>query len=158
MLIHEYLRWKPKPRVTETEPLQYDENFAMQVLRLRGEKAYKDYLNLFTPEKEEVLPKLLIFKTCRVLIEAIKACSYDDKKIEDIAEFDGDDPIDALRYILDAADSFVKSAGNELEMVQKRALLEERMKSNPDMTSFYMMARKLDEGSALRGVKRYRRH
>jgi len=161
MLIHEYLRWKPKPKVQEQDlSLQYDEEFAMRLFRVKGQKAYNDYLNLFANnEKEEVLPKLLIIKNeCPVLIEAIKACSYDKKKIEDIAEFDGDDPIDALRYLVDAIDSYVRTAVNEMERLDKQASIQKKLDDTANFTGYYMSMQKLESESKTFGVKRYRKH
>lgn len=160
MMIHEYLRWKPKPRIhSDEETLKYDENFAMQLLRMKGEQVYKDYLNLFTPPEAEVLPKLLIFKDCKVVIDAIKACSYDKVKIEDIAEFDGDDPIDGLRYIVDAADAFVRGAMTTMTEMNRREEIESKLRDTTNFTGYYMSMRALEaETGKMTGVKRYRRH
>jgi hypothetical protein len=158
-MIHEYLRWKPKPRIQEEESLPYDENFAMQLLRMKGDKAYNDYLNLFVPPEEEVLPKLLIFKDCKVVIDAIKACSYDKVKIEDIAEFDGDDPIDGLRYIVDAADSYVRLSMNTMKEMNRREDIEARLRDSSNFAGYYMGMRQLEaETGKMTGVKRYKRH
>ncbi len=159
MLIHEYLRWKQKPRIVVEETLKYDEIFAMQIYRIKGQQAYQDYLNLFTDNyEEEVLPKLLIFNDCEVLIEAIKACSYDKKKIEDIAEFDGDDPIDALRYIVDAVDFYIKGAFNEMQRLDRQAELDKKLADTHNFTAYYMGHRKLEENTKYQGIRRYKRH
>ena len=74
---------------------------SIYILRNYGLDAQKDYENLFVPEAPETnLPKLQIFSTCKNLIETIPICQYDDKDKEDVAEFDGDDPYDCLRYLL----------------------------------------------------------
>ncbi len=161
MLLHEYFRWKPKPRIEREEnPLQYDEEFASKILRIRGQQAYKDYLNLFAPqtEDEEIIPKLLIFNNCPILVEAIKACSYDKKKIEDIAEFDGDDPIDALRYIVDAVDGYVKGAETEFNRLEKQEALQKKLDDTQNFTAFYIGMRKLEETQKVKAIPRYKRH
>ena len=81
ILIHEYLRWKPK-FVPESEIPQYNEEHAMWLLRNRGMIEYKSYMNSLNPSEPEMnLPKLQIFKDmCPVLVNAIKACSYDKPK------------------------------------------------------------------------------
>lgn len=160
MMIHEYLRWKQKPRIQDEEQsLQYDENFAMQVLRMRGQKAYDDYLNLFVDNyKEEVLPKMLIFNECKVLIDAIKLCSHDKKKIEDIAAFDGDDPIDGLRYLVDAADQFTRTAENEFERLERQEAIQKKLEDTQNFTGYYMSMRKLESSNRVQGVRRYKRH
>ena len=72
------------------------------LLRNRGITEYKGYMKSFDEQEPETnIPKLQIFKdSCPILVEAIKACSYDkpkgNKPAEDIAEFEGDDPIDGL--------------------------------------------------------------
>lgn len=137
-LVHEYLRWKPKHQFLRQKTQQYSEETAMWILRNRGMKEYKSYLDSFDePEIESNLPKLQIFDTCRVLIEAIKACSYDKKKIEDIAQFEGDDPIDALRYLVDSADNYFDSAEGEFKVIQKREQLAAKLKESGDWTAFY---------------------
>jgi hypothetical protein len=155
MLIHEYLRWKPKPKVSETEKLIYNEEFAMQLFRIKGEDAYNEYLRMFEPEKEEILPKLLIFNTLTILPEAIEACSYDKKKIEDIAEFSGDDPIDGLRYLVDAADNYVRTAQVEMEKIQKQENLVKKLEANKDWTAFYRNMRATEKSVIIKAIKRY---
>jgi hypothetical protein len=137
-LIHEYLRWKPKPIIAKLPIQQFSEEKAMQILRNYGQEQYESYLDSFTPQQEETnIPKLQIFKSCSVLIEAIKACSYDKKKVEDIAEFDGDDPIDGLRYIVDAAEAYFEEAREEFEQVKKHQDIIARLNSTQDFTAFY---------------------
>lgn len=146
-LIHEYLRWKPK-HVNISQKVQvYSEETAMWILRNRGMKEYKSYLESFDePEPENNLPKLQIFDSCRVLIEAIKACSYDKKKVEDIAQFDGDDPIDGLRYIVDAAENYVSTAEGEFKIIQKREQLVAKLAASNDWTAFYRNMHQLEDG------------
>lgn len=137
-LIHEYLRWKPKHQILKQKIQQYSEEHAMWILRNRGMAEYKSYLESFDePEPESNLPKLQIFSSCKVLIEAIKACSYDKKKVEDIAQFEGDDPIDGLRYIVDTAESYLDTAENEFKVVQKKEQLLAKLAATQDWTAFY---------------------
>jgi hypothetical protein len=156
MLIHEYLRWKPKPKPPAEEQLEFNEMFAMQVLRLKGQQAYEEYLNLFVPKNDdEVIPRLIIFNSCPILIEAIKSCSYDKKRIEDIAGFDGDDPIDGLRYIVDAVDSYVKMAGNEMERIHKQEQILNQLQNSQDYTAFYRNSRTLESEQKIKPLRRY---
>ena len=159
-LIHEYLRFKAKPIATPQNPNQYSEEYAQWVIRNRGIKEYKSYLNSFNEsEPEDNLPKLQIFNTCLVLIEAIKACTYDKKKLEDIAEFSGDDPIDGLRYIVDAADRFFEEASNEFSKIRKQEELLARVNSNQDWTAFYRDMRTLESSdiSSPKPIRMYHR-
>jgi len=145
-LIHEYLRYKPKEAFLKQRTQQYSEEQAMWILRNRGIKEYKSYLDSFDePEPENNLPRLQIFDTCRVLIEAIKACSYDKKKIEDIAAFDGDDPIDTLRYLVDTAENYLEAAEGEFKIIQKREALVSKLRENQDWTAFYRNSKVLEE-------------
>ena len=145
-LIHEYLRFKPKHSFLKQKVQQYSEETAMWILRNKGMKGYKDYLNSFDePEPENNLPRLQIFDTCRVLIEAIKACSYDKKKVEDIAEFDGDDPIDGLRYMVDAAESYTGVAESEFKIIQKREAIIAKLAASQDWTAYYRNMQKTEE-------------
>jgi hypothetical protein len=138
LLIHEYLRWKSKHLIIRQRDGQYSEEKGMWILRNRGMKEYKSYLSSFAEQEEEKnLPKLQIFNSCKVLIEAIKACSYDKKKVEDIAAFVGDDPIDGLRYMVDAAENYMATAEKEFEVVQRREAIIQRLQANQDYTGFY---------------------
>jgi hypothetical protein len=137
-LIHEYLRFKPKHQFLKQRTQQYSEETAMWILRNRGMKEYKSYLDSFDePEIENNIPRLQIFDTCKVMIEAIKACSYDKKNVEDIAQFDGDDPIDTLRYLCDASENYLEAAEGEFKVIQKREALAAKLQQSGDWTAFY---------------------
>lgn len=169
ILIHEYLRWQPK-FVPESEIPEYNEEYALWILRNRGLSEYKSYMNsLNPPEPENNLPKLMIFKdACPILVEAIKACSYDKPKgnttkpAEDIAEFEGDDPIDGLRYLVDTAESYFEDASNEFAKIQKQEELIEKLQSNQDWTAFYRNMEKVESDSGdstfIKPVSRYHKH
>lgn len=145
-LIHEYLRWKPKHAFLKQRTAVYSEETAMWILRNRGMKEYKSYLDSFNEgEIEDNLPKLQIFNSCKILPEAIKACSYDKKKVEDIAQFEGDDPIDTLRYMVDAAENYLDVAEGEFKVVQKREQLAAKLAQSNDWTAFYRNMRTLEE-------------
>ena len=144
-LVHEYLRWKPKQQFLKQRTQQYSEETAMWILRNRGMKEYKSYLDSFSEgEPENNLPKLQIFDSCKVLVEAIKACSYDKKKVEDIAAFEGDDPIDTLKYLVDAAENYLDTAEGEFRIVQKREQLAAKLAASGDWTGFYRDIRTLE--------------
>jgi hypothetical protein len=145
ILMHEYLRWKQKPVIPIAEQLPYNEQYAMWLLRNKGLIEYKSYLNSFNPIPEESnLPKLQIFDTCPAVIEAIKAASYDKKKIEDIAEFEGDDPLDGCRYMVDLADNYFDLAAQEFAAVQRTQEIETRLANTQDFTAYYRNMHKLE--------------
>jgi hypothetical protein len=163
MLIHEYLRWKPKV-TNENEMPEYNEEYAMWIHRNRGMNEYHAYMNSFIPaEPETNIPKLQIFAgACPVLVEAIKACSYDkpkgNKPAEDIAEFDGDDPIDGLRYLVDAAEGFFDESNQEFKRIQAQEQLVNKLNTSNDWTAFYRNMAKVesDESDSIKPVSRYR--
>jgi hypothetical protein len=174
MLIHEYLRWKPKPVLPPGEIPEYSEERALWILRNRGLVEYKAYLGLFNPPEEETnIPKLQILRCsdehhdghpncCPLMIEAIKACSYDKPKkdipAEDVAEFSGDDPYDDLRYAVDAAENFFTVAENEFERVQEQEKLIKRLNEDKDWTAFYRNMRHIESSTKLPApISRYRR-
>jgi hypothetical protein len=157
-LIHEYLRWRPKPISAKGNQFEYSEEHAMWLLRNRGMAEYKSYLNSFSaPEPENNLPKLQIFSSCKLLIEAIKACSYDKKKIEDIAQFQGDDPIDGLRYLVDAAEQYFEVAAEEFKRIQKQEELVNKLSKDSDWTAFYRQMRGTEIGDAYQPVRMFHR-
>jgi hypothetical protein len=161
-LLHEYLRWQIRD-VPVTDAGLYDEEYAMWIMRNRGMKEYKSYMNSFNEvEPETNIPKLQIFEgACPVLVNAIKACSYDkpknNKPAEDIAEFDGDDPIDGLRYIVDAAESLFDDANDEFKRVKKQETLVSQLAANNDWTAYYRNMRKIESDSEeeIKPVNRY---
>src|SRR5262245_21978034 len=177
MMVHEYLRWKPKPIIPQSEMPTYSEEYAMWVLRNKGMTDYKNYLALFDPpEEEQNIPKLQIFRCeehtheghpncCPIMIDAIKACSYDKKTkdgkpAEDVAEFDGDDPYDDLRYAVDKAERYFDEAGKEFSKVQRLAMLTEALKNSQDFTAYYRNMNALQGSSRpMQAVRRFsRRH
>jgi hypothetical protein len=179
MQIHEYLRWKPKPVIPPQDMPNYSEEYAMWLLRNKGMIDYKAYLALFDPPEEETnLPKLQIFccedsvhdghpNCCPVMTDAIKACSYDKKKrdgkpAEDVAEFDGDDPYDDLRYACDKAENYFIHAGREFEKIQRQELLTQALQNSQDWTAYYRNMRQLESSKPMQVARRFnsrfRRH
>lgn len=135
LLVHEYLRWRPKPKLDSR--LVFDQELADRIYRNRGTAALNEYLNLFKEENVEILPKLQIFgEGCNPVIDAIPTCVYEEKEgkvSEDVAEFNGDDPYDMLRMLLESVDSYVNES---LEEFNERKKLDEIMQEK-DMTAFY---------------------
>lgn len=159
MLLHEYLRWKPK-FVAPVKPVIFDQETANWILRNRSFNEYESYLAQFNePEPELGLPKLQIFNTCPLLVNAIKACSYDKTNPQDVAEFPGDDPYDALRYIVDRADRYFEESADEFAKIKQREELVAMLEKNQDFTAFYRNARRIDsEGDDVRPIRRYHVH
>jgi hypothetical protein len=162
MLIHEYLRWKPLPIISQAELPTYNEEHASWLLRNKGLEDYKAYLSIFDPPKvEENLPKFQLFNTCLVKIDAIKACSYDkpknNKPAEDIAEFDGDDPIDEFRYAVDTADRYFNEAAHEFEKIQSQQHIIDLLKQNQDMTAFYRNMASIENNKRITMVSTFHR-
>lgn len=163
MLIHEYLRWETKPVMPVSEIPIYDEERASWILRNKGLIEYKNYLSIFdSPEEETNIPKLQIFccdaenhdghpNCCPVMVDAIKACNYDKarngKPVEDVAEFEGDDPYDDLRYACDTAERYFEDAQDEFKKIQKQEELINRLQGNQDYTMFYRQMRTLESNS-----------
>ncbi len=142
LLLHEFLRWKPKERPAKIYGGEFDKEYADKIFRLYGQVAYVEYVKMFETEKEETnLPKLQIFKTCPMLIETIPSCVYEDspeegKKKEDVKEFDGDDPYDCIRILLGGIREYQVINAKEFEHNQKsQEAIDELAKG--DQTAFY---------------------
>lgn len=157
-LLHEFLRWKPR-QAPITEARFFNEEYAMFLYRNSGERAYREYLESFNPAPPEILPKLQIFKNCPLLIQAIKTCQYakstNNVPAEDVAEFDGDDPYDGIRYMIDEADRYFNEAIDEMRVVEQRDAIIKRVEQDQDWTAFYRNARKLEQRTIYTPVKRY---
>lgn len=155
VLLHEYFRWKQK-YVPNQFISPYSESHADWLLRNKGLIEYRRYLEQFnTTEPEMNLPKLLIFNTCPKLIEAIKACIYDKTNPEDIAEFEGDDPIDTLRYLVDIADKYFGNAKGEFEKLQEQEKLVKEFEETHDWNRLFHQARVLESQNKIEAIRRY---
>ena len=174
MLVHEYLRWSQKPVIPTQDIPVYSEEYAMWLLRNKGMDDYKAYLRLFDPPEEETnIPKLQIFccsepmheghpHCCPLMIDAIRACSYDKKAkdgkpAEDVAEFEGDDPYDDLRYAVDSAERYFGEASQEFQRIQKQEAITEALRHNQDWTAYYRNMQKVDQPSTMQVISRFHR-
>ena len=167
LLLHEYLRWKPRAILLK-DLTAYSEEHSQWLLRNKGLEKYKEYIRLFDPPKPETnLPKLQIFDNCTLLIDAIKACSYDkpknNKPAEDVMEFDGDDPYDVIRYGIDTADKYFDEAEREFEEIRSRQLVAQKLAEDNDQTAYYRRMERLEsqDGNSMKPVRmfsRRRRH
>jgi hypothetical protein len=171
MLLHEYLRWRPKPVVPQSDLPTYSEEYAMWTLRNKGLDDYKAYLKLFdSPELETNIPKLQIFRCdeaiheghpncCPLMIDSIRACSYDKPKdnrpAEDVATFEGDDPYDDLRYACDSAERYFADAYREFEKIQKQDIMTQVLMGNQDWTAYYRNMRSVDSVPKIQVVSRF---
>jgi hypothetical protein len=158
--------------------MPYDHEYALWLWRNKGEQVYRSYLAQYDPAIEETnLPKLQIFRCeetntehfghpfcCNTLIETIKACTYDkpknNKPAEDVAEFDGDDPYDGIRYLVDAAEHYFEEASEEFKKVQAQEEQVKRLENSQDYTGFYRNMRTLEAAGKMTAIPRYgkRRH
>ncbi len=136
-LIHDFLRWEKKRSLISKSEF-FDVQKSQEIYRIYGPLALENYKKQFYDEPEEDnLPILQIFEDCKILIETIPMCIYDDKKIEDIAEFEGDDPIDCLRYACKAARRFILGEVGGLDFATKRQEVMNHLNETQDMTAFY---------------------
>lgn len=176
MLLHEYLRWKPKPIIPASEMPKYDDEHARWLLRNKGLETYKAYIATFNPpEPETNLPKLQIFccsedhhdghpNCCPTMIDSIKACNYDKKgkdgkAVEDVAEFEGDDPYDDIRYACDSAERYFDEAASEFAKIQAQDEISQRLAATGDFTAFYRNMRTIESTEKIKPISRFhRRH
>lgn len=154
MMVHEFLRWKEAPKIHEVL-MPFSENQALWLLRNRGIDAYNSYLKNYEQLVEEpaAIPKLQIFNTCKELINSIKSCVYDKARPEDVMEFDGDDPYDGLRYLVDAADRYFTESSSELENIRAREELAMDFAEKQDWHRLFMRARALESQNQIRPVR-----
>lgn len=158
-LIHEFLRWTPRPK-RMIERKDFSMELSNKILRNQGVKAYNEYLDLFKPEEEEkAIPRLKFFMPgSEDLISALQSCQYDEKDKEDYAQFDGDDPVDCLRYLLKASKVYLEGAKNRQKLLKMEDDIHRRLSETGDMTSYYMRMENLDrerKKSIIKAVRRY---
>ena len=136
-LVHDFLRWEKKISL-KTRMEVYDISKANEIYRNYGPQALENYKRQFYDEpEEENLPIMQIFETCKVLIDTIPMAIYDDVKVEDIAEFEGDDPIDCLRYFCKASKRFIAGEIGNITLAAKRQEIINDRNTTGDMTAFY---------------------
>ena len=136
-LIHDMLRWEKKITLKAKGEF-YNLQIAQEIYRKMGPDALESYKKQFYDEpEEENLPIVQIFKTCKILIDTIPMCIYDEKKTEDIAEFEGDDPIDCFRYFCKAVRKFLVGEIGGLDVAVKKQAVIARLNETGDMTAFY---------------------
>jgi hypothetical protein len=166
-MMQEYLRWRPKPP-KYIPPEGFDPDLAATILRRRGQEEYEKYCAVFTEEEPETnLPKLQIFGgepleqygTCPEFIKCIPLCVYNTKdgSKEDVAEFNGDDPYDGGRYLINAIDRFYKESKKTYVKIQARDNIVSRFLKTGDYTSLHreMEHFERNEKVAKRGVPRF---
>lgn len=162
-LIHEYLRWKQKPIIPPESIPPFNEGYAQWLLRNKTDKDYKDYLKLYEPPREETnLPKLQIFKECKLMQVAIQSCMYekagkDGKPPEDVAEFPDDDPYDTLRYAVDSAERYFEVSAEEFSRIQAQEKMIELLRNTNDWTAFYRNMQKIESDTKPMMVKAFHR-
>lgn len=144
-LIHDYMRWSPKPKSIKIEYAAYDDNYATSLLRMSGIEEYHKYLDSFKEEELEdvtTLPRLQIFNTCELLIKTIPVCIPDDNRKEDVKAFDGDDPYDTLRYGLKEVDSYVNDSKQSFDQEKKVNEIEQKLMDTGNFHDYFMRLRK----------------
>jgi len=155
MLLHEFLRWKPRPK--KYVPAEgYSEETEQFIYRMRGSEAVEEYRSMFKEDPpEQNLPKLQVFNTCKKFIEAVPLCVYDEKNPEDVAEWDGDDPYDGGRYGLKAVDEFAHMSDNEFEKQCKFGSIVGDYQKDKDLNRLAQRMQEFDDAETIRPVGIY---
>jgi hypothetical protein len=162
-MIHEYLRWKEKARLN-LPVSEFDTNLANRILRMQGEEKYYEYLNIFKPiEPEDNIPKLQILshgpegRENKELIDVIPACIPSEINPEDVADFDGDDPYEALRLAVKCAHRYIDESKEELARRKKLQALHEKAQvhTTEAQTAYYRNLELLADRSEMDGEEIY---
>jgi len=146
--IHDFLRWEKKGHNLLAPNEIYDLDKAAELFRNFGEVALLQYRKQFMDEEDEQnIPKLQIFEgAAPILVETIPSCIYNETgNREDIQEFDGDDPIDNLRYLCKAASRYMYGNSAELELQKKIQDIVGAYQEHNDATRFYRQMEKVEE-------------
>lgn len=137
VLLREYIRWRPKPDRKILPNEEYSQERAAEILRKFGTSAYQQYLDSFNPTAPETnLPRLQVFPCCKELRKTIPICVYHETKKDEVAEFENDDPYDCVRYLVTAADDYMRPNA-EAKKKQKVDKTIQELKSSQDQTLFY---------------------
>lgn len=148
--VHDFLRWEQKRRLLAKETY-YDMGKAQAIYRQYGEEALIRYRNQFLDEPEEQnIPILQILEgRAPILIDTIPMAVYDEKKTEDVAEFDGDDPLDCLRYFCKTARRFINGEIGNMEHQMKIAQVVANFEKTQDMTQLYRQMEVVERGNSI---------
>lgn len=137
MLLHEYLRWSPRPP-RYLPPGGFSEEVEATLYRRFGEERAISYRKYFDPDPEELnLPRYQIFKTCPLAINALVSCVSDPRDPEDVKEWDGDDPYDGQRYGLKRAHRYFSEAVAMGSREGEREKILAKYREDGDMTGLY---------------------
>lgn len=170
LLIHEFLRWNKSRGIQAFHDEPFSLEKASYIYRNYGDKAYSEYVGMFGENtNDSVLPKMQIFNTCEVLIETIPKCVYNDQSgdatkqtaVEDVKEFDGDDPYDCLRILLRSIKAYQLENVKQLEVLKNANIALNVLQTSGDQTSFYRKMEHLESQKksafAVRRRKSFRR-
>jgi hypothetical protein len=161
MLMHSFLRWMPKP--PKYMPADgYSDERAQYIYRNFGTDALKKYQDVFTPEPPETnLPRLQVFDTCKEFIKTIPICIYDNKDgevVEDVAEFQGDDPYDGGRYLLKEVDRYIRLVWSRDQKMQALGGIMKSFAETQDWTRLHRQMEHLEsKAKTVTSVQRHRR-
>lgn len=152
ILLQDCLRWKTRPDFTIVTG-EFDADLADRILRVSGMDGYNKYLKSIRNEdvKEDNLPRLQIFDTCKELIETIPQCMIDENNPEDVADFDGDDPYDTLRYLLKG----ITYLQTQIDPYEKKKIEVQDLfdKGSIDINSYYRRMEALDNKKPSNSVR-----
>lgn len=161
-LCHDFLRWQQTEKLIADGEF-YDLDKANYIFRNHGQDALARYRSQFMDEPEETnLPKIQFFSHCEIIIDTIPIAVYDEKKKEDIKEFNGDDPLDNFRYLCKAAQRYLDGATDEMETQRLVQAAVERLNLTNDQTGFYRQMERIESkrqsGMVTRKSRFSRRH
>ena len=143
-IMRDYVRWRAKPDRKHYPDIAFDAEKALEILRNFGSKAHEQYLDEFRETKPEMnLPRLQVFNTCKELIRCIPLVVYDENRLDDVAEFIGDDPYDACRYLIRLVDEYM-SPNMRATVETKKAEILQELQNKADQTLFYRQMEALE--------------
>ena len=137
VLLQDFLRWKPKKKIIVSPQEPFSADTAQDILRQSGLGSYHNYLQQYKPEEPETnLPRLQVFDKCKELIRIIPLCVHDQNNPEDVAEFDGDDPYDTIRYMIRAVKRYQDRPGRKQKIDKQIESARTRLKETGDQTEY----------------------
>jgi len=142
----------------------YDLDLANHIFRNYGDEALSRYRRQFIDEEDEDnLPRIQFFDgKCPVIIDTIPVAVYDEKKTEDIKEFNGDDPLDNFRYLCKAVNRYCDGLTEELKMQKLVQDAVARLNVTQNQTQFYRQMEAIESkrksGMVVRKSRLGRRH
>ena len=141
LVLHDYLSTVPENVIAPPDD-PFDINIYRRLMTLHGPAVAKNYKNMYQPLEAACKPGVMFFdkspegEPIEYLPSALQDCVFAENNPEDIAEFNGDDPVDGFRYMMKLCDDIIRK-GLDAEMDDEyKNFMANSQRENESYTDF----------------------